>query len=82
MFFSFVDKPKSILCINEMFSKHEQSDLKKQLEPAKPVYEPWGAFDNNDDPSMWELNWYGHYSGPQGEQKRGPSNSMQNLHVL
>lgn len=53
MFFSSVDKPKSIFCINKISSKHEQSEMKKQLEPAKPFHETWVELDNNNDLSMW-----------------------------
>ncbi len=78
MFYSFVDKTKSIFIIDYMFSKHEQSKMKKWLEPAKPVYEPLIELNNYDDPSKWELNWNESYFGPEGGPKCRPSNAMQN----
>ncbi len=78
MFNSFADKTKSIFLINHMFSKCEQSKMKKRLKPAKPIHKLCIELNNDDDPSMWELNWNDSYSGPEGGPKCGPSNAMQN----
>mmetsp|Transcript_2671 Transcript_2671/g.5719 ORF Transcript_2671/g.5719 Transcript_2671/m.5719 type:complete len:210 (+) Transcript_2671:719-1348(+) len=76
LFFSFIDKTKSIFPINEIFSKCEQSEMQKRLEPAKPVHEPWVELDGNDDSSIWDLNLNDSYLGPQGRPKCGPSNTL------
>ncbi len=52
MFYSFVDKTKSIFLIDYMFSKRQQSEMKKRLKLTKPVHEPWIELSNDDDPSM------------------------------
>jgi len=76
MFFSFIDKTKSIYPIDEIFSKREQIEMQKRLEPAKPVHKLWVELHDNDNSSMWDLNWNDSYSGPEGGPKCGPSNAM------
>ncbi len=65
-----------------MFSMHEQSEMKKQLDPAKPVHEPWVELNNNNDTSVWELNQYDHYSGLKEGQNVDHKMQCKMLHTL
>ncbi len=78
VFFSFVDKTKFIFFTYKIFSKKEQSKMKKQLKPTKPVHKPWLEVNDDDNSSMWELNCNDSYSVPEGGPKFRPSNAMQN----
>lgn len=71
-FVSYINKTESIRIIDEIFSKTEQREMKKKVEPIRPVHSSWEEIgpDNN---IRWEPTGRDTYHGSQGGGKVGPS---------
>ncbi len=74
-FSNFIDHAFSIHSIDEIFSKQQQKDMMKKLEPVYPVHNPWIELSTENDRS-WEPPFNDKYTGPRGGGKDRPSNKL------
>ncbi len=74
-FCNFIDRAFSIRSIDEIFSKQQQNDMMKKLEPVHPVHDPWIELSTENNRS-WEPSFNDKYTGPSGGGKCGPSNKL------
>jgi hypothetical protein len=75
-FLPFIDRAKSIRPIDEIFSRATQRLMAKELEPSRPVHEPWVEFDETNN-IEWEPRQVDTYSGSQAGGRCGPSNGAE-----
>lgn len=74
-FFNFINKTISITAIHDIFSKHQQSEMKKILEPCEPIHLPWiEQMDENE--ICWEPSGHDRYKGCSGGVRLGVSSTM------
>ena len=73
-FVKFINRKESIRTMDVMLSKREQSDLKKEMEPLRPVHEPWVELDENSE--AWEPPQEHSYTGSQSGGKWGPTSAI------
>ena len=52
-FVDFIYLAKSICLINDIFTKTEQQEMAKELEPSRPVHKPWQEVDPENN-IQWE----------------------------
>ena len=62
-FVPFIDWSISIKLISEIFTKTEQNNMKKNMEPTRPVHRPWH---NESNDVTWAPSQKDSYDGPNG----------------
>ncbi len=77
-FQAFIDRAKSIRTIDEIFTRAEQRNMSRLLEPTRPVHDPWFELTTNDD-FTWSLSPEDEYLGPSSGGVWGPSSAMLQL---
>jgi hypothetical protein len=75
-FLPFIDRSKSIRPMDELFSRATQRQMAKELEPSRPVHEPWVEFDEHNTLD-WEPRRDDTYNGSQAGGRCGPSNGAE-----
>ena len=75
-FLPFIDRCKSIRPMDELFSRATQRQMAKELEPSRPVHEPWVEFDEHNTLD-WERRRDDTYNGSQAGGRCGPSNGAE-----
>jgi hypothetical protein len=53
-FVPFINHSNSIQLISEMFSKTQQNEWRKEMEPCRPVHAPWVDLTHDNTPLQWE----------------------------
>ena len=66
-FIPFINRASSVKEVTDMFSKTQQSDWKKKLEPQRPIHKPWIELDSDSD-FTWSppkrVNYHSSNGGP------------------
>ena len=68
----FINRTFTVQTIDEMFSKTQQNEWKKELEPNRPVHKPWKEI-TKDDNVEWVPPERDSYTGALGGPPAGPS---------
>ena len=77
-FAPFIDRSASISLLEDIFSKTQQNEWRRKMEPVREVHSPWIELtrDNNIE---WEPDLRDSYTGPMGGGDSGPSRDMRML---
>jgi hypothetical protein len=78
VFVPYLNKGQSIVTINEIFTKTEVREWKKEQEPLRPVHKPWMEI-NEENNIKWEPTEADAYDGSVGGGTVGPSSAMQQV---
>ena len=71
----FLNKSASIHPIDEIFTKREQNEMKKKMEPIRPVHLPWIEISKDND-VKWAPDGTDKYDNSGGGGVAGPSSAM------
>ena len=71
----FLNKSASIHPIDEIFTKREQNEMKKKMEPIRPVHLPWIEISKDND-VKWAPDGADKYDSSGGGGAAGPSSAM------
>jgi hypothetical protein len=77
-FCEYIDKPKSIRLVEDIFTGAEKWDMLKKMESLRPVHEPWLELVEGDGFS-WTPPREDRYTGVAGGANWGPSSKMLQL---
>ena len=77
-FVPFINRTPSIQPIDLIFSKTQQNQMKRDMEPIRPVHPPWQELSAEDD-VVWHPTGDDLYTGSQGGPNSGPSALMKQL---
>ena len=72
-FVPFINHSNSVQLISKMFSKTQQNEWRKEMEPCCLVHAPWVDLTHDNTPLQWEpppMHWY---DGPHGGPCAGPT---------
>lgn len=75
LFVPFINRSESIQEIHMIFSKSDQNKYKKELEPSRPVHEPWQELTENNN-IEWTPSAIDDYHGSQGGPLAGPTKEI------
>ena len=73
-FIEFIDKSNSICSVEDIFTKKQQNEIRKIMEPTRPVHLPWVELRDGDE--GWSPPIRDSYEGPQAGGKLGPSSAI------
>eukprot|EP00956_Cyclotella_meneghiniana_P022924 scaffold43919_cov42-Cyclotella_meneghiniana.AAC.1 len=71
-FASYIDRKKSIQPVADIFSKTQQNEWKKKMEPEREVHSPWKEQTAESNVS-WKLDARDQYTGPSGGGEMVPT---------
>ena len=74
-FVPFINRSQSIKPVEEIFSKTQQNEWRKEMEPTRPVHDPWQE-QTIDCSVEWSPDYADRYTGPEGGPPCGPSSAM------
>ena len=77
-FAPFIDRTKLIQPINEIFSKTQQSEWRKKMEPEREVHSPWKE-QTEEESVEWSLDAPDRYTGHAGGAPMGPTAYIKNV---
>ena len=76
-FVPFINRKQSIQPIAQIFKAKDIAQWKRQMEPVRPVHDPWIELVDGVDVS-WEPDFNDRYTGPRGGPPAGPTQFVMN----
>ena len=77
-FAPFIDRNNSIVPITQIFSKTQQNEWKKKMEPEREVHAPWKE-QTAESNITWTPDRRDQYTGPSGGGEMGPTAYIKNV---
>ncbi len=74
----FINRTNTIKLITDIFSKKQQDDWKKKMEPNLPLHDPWRD-QKKDNDVKWTPSRRDQYTGPEGGPTMGPTSYIRGV---
>lgn len=77
-FIPFVNRTNTVQLIDDIFSKSQQAEYKKEMESVREVHKPW--VEQTEEQSIeWQPEESDMYTGPEGGAPFGPTSKMEKV---
>ena len=77
-FVPYLDRTDSFCSVDDIFGKNQLSEMRRQLEPVRPVHAPWKE-QKVDDNIEWRPSARDSYTGPSGGGLFGPTSAVSQI---
>ena len=77
-FVPYLDRTDSFCSVDDIFGKNQLSEMRRQLEPSRPVHAPWNE-QKAEENIEWQPSAHDSYTGPSGGGLFGPTLAMSQI---